>query len=212
MKTIVDKPFRPIYPSPAGLIVSVDTTGKPNVMTAGEIFNISLVNPCIIGIALRKATYTHGLIVASKEFSVNIPTTAMLKQVDQVGTISGRDGLDKFAAYGLTPLASQAIQSPIIAECPLNLECQLLSVTEVGDHDLFLGQVVKMHVDSDKLDTNQKMNIADMDAFMFAEWGYYGISDKIGHFGFSRQDMKEETTPHVQKKPPVGDENEFPAS
>ena len=188
MKTIVDKPFRPVYPSPAGLIVSVDANGKPNVMTAGEIFNISLVDPCIIGIALRKATYTHGLIVQSKEFTVNIPTAAILKKVDQVGTITGRDGLDKFAEYGLTKLPSQVVKSPIIAECPLNLECEMLSVTEVGDHDLFLGQVVKMHVDSDKLDANQKMKLDQMDPFMFGEWGYYTVGEKIGHFGFSRKE------------------------
>lgn len=178
-KTRVAEPFRPVYPSPAGLIVSIDKNGKPNVMTAGEVFNIGLKNPCIIGIALRKATYTHSLIVESREFTVNLPTAAILPQVDQVGNITGRDGLDKFAKYGLTPLPSSEVRSPIIEECPVNLECKMLSVTEVGDHDLFLGEVVAMHVDSDKLSDRGQVDISKADGLLYAEWGYYQIGKQL---------------------------------
>ena len=189
-KIKIDMPFRPVYPSPAGLIVVVDEQSKPNVMTAGEIFNISLKNPCILGIALRKATYTHSLIVKTGEFTVNLPTSAILEKVDLVGTISGRDGLDKFAEYGLTTMPSTAIKPPIIAECPVNLECKMLNVTEIGDHDLFLGQVVVMHADSDKVGENQRILIEKMDAFAFAEWGYCKLGEKIVDFGFSRGKQK----------------------
>jgi len=190
-KTKINNPFRPVYPSPAGLIVSVDKDNKPNVMTAGEVFNISLKDPCIIGIALRKATYTHGLICESKEFSVNFPTIAIMDKMDLVGTISGRDGLDKFETYGLTKMNSDVIASPIIKECPVNLECKMLSVTEVGDHDLFLGEVVMMHVDSDKLDAKGLMDIDKMDAFAFAEWGYFPLGKKIQNFGYARKEKGE---------------------
>ena len=186
-KTRVKNIIRPIYPSPAGLIVSIDKDGKPNVMTAGEIFNIGLSNPCIIGTALRKATYTHGLIVESGQFTVNLPTAAILDKVDLVGTISGRSGIDKFAEYGLTAIASQEVAAPIIKECPVNLECKLLNVSEVGDHDLFLGEVVAMHVDSDKLDDNEHVIIEKVDGFLFAEWAYYRMGEKLaGRYGYSR--------------------------
>jgi len=184
-KTRVKTPFRPVYPSPAGLVVSVDASGKPNVMTAGEIFNIGLKSPCIIGIALRKATYTHGLIVESREFTVNLPTVAMLEQVDQCGAVSGRDGFDKFSAFGLTKMASDEVTSPIIEECPVNLECKMLNVTEVGDHDLFLGEVVAMHVDKDKLDAEEKVIISKVDGLVYAEWGYYRIGEGLGEFLFT---------------------------
>ncbi|MCL2865801.1 MAG: flavin reductase family protein [Lachnospiraceae bacterium] len=186
-KTKIVTPFRPVYPSPAGLIVSVDENNKPNVMAAGEIFNISLKEPCIIGIALRKVTYTHELICQSKEFTVNFPTVAILDKIDLIGTISGRGSLDKFQEYGLTTMQSDSVRAPIIEECPVNLECQMLSVTEVGDHDLFLGKVVVMHVDSDKLDENKKVIIEKMDGFLFAEWAYFGIGEKLGSFGFTRR-------------------------
>ena len=187
-KTMVKSPFRPVYPSPAGLIVSIDENKKPNVMTVAEVFNIGLKNPAIIGIALRKATYTHSLITKSAQFTVNIPTIATLDKVDLIGSISGRDGLDKFSEYGLTPLASTQIEAPIIEECPVNLECKLLNVSEVGDHDLFLGEVLAMHVDSDKLDEkSQRVIIEKVDGFLVAEWQYYRIGEKLGDFRFSRK-------------------------
>ena len=184
-KIKVKSPFRPICPSPAGLIVSTDRKGNHNIMTCAEIFNIGLSNPVIIGIALRKATYTHGLITNTKEFSVNLPTTAILEKVDRIGSVSGRDGLDKFAAFNLTPITSTEIIPPIIGECPINLECILLSITEAGDHDLFLGQVKAMHVDSDKIDEKQRPIVEKLDAVVYAEGGYYRFGEKLGTHGFS---------------------------
>ena len=186
-KTRITTPFRPVCPSPAGLIVSVDENLKPNIMTVGELFNISLREPTIIGIAIRKATYTHQLISASMEFTANLPTAAILREVDLIGTISGRNGLDKFTEYGLTPIISDLVAPPIIKECPVNMECKVLSITEVGDHDLFLGQVLALHVDSDKISADEKILVEKLDGFLFAEWGYYRFGEKLGYLSFSRK-------------------------
>jgi flavin reductase (DIM6/NTAB) family NADH-FMN oxidoreductase RutF len=122
---------------------------------------------------------------------VNFAAAAILDKTDLVGTISGRDGLDKFAEYGLTPLPSEKVVPPIIEECPVNLECKLLSVTEVGDHDLFIGEVVCMHADTDKVGKNQRLLIEKLDGVVYAEWEYYGVGKKLGNFGFSRNaDMR----------------------
>ena len=185
-KTRIDNPARPVYPSPAALIVSADENGKSNIMTAGEVFNVSLRDPTIVGIALRKATYTHSLIVKTAEFTVNFPTAAIIEKVDAIGLISGRGGLDKFAEHSLTPLPSDEVVPAIVAECPVNLECKLLSVTDVGDHDLMLGEVVAMHVDSDKIDEKQALLVEKLDAFSYAEKGYYRFGEKLGVHGFSR--------------------------
>jgi flavin reductase (DIM6/NTAB) family NADH-FMN oxidoreductase RutF len=187
-KTRVEVPYRPVVPTPIGLIVSADGNGRPNIMSAGEIFNIGLRNPCIIGIALRKATYSHGLISRSGEFTANIPTRELLTQTDGIGLVSGRDGRDKFAEFGLSPLPSLTVKPPIIAQCPVNLECKVLSVTEVGDHDLFLGDVLCMRVDSDKLGENQRMLVEKMDFILYAEWEYYATGGKLGSHGLARKE------------------------
>ena len=70
-----------------------------------------------------------------------------------IGVYSGRD-VDKFAKYKLTALPSKLVKPPIIAECPVNLECKLVGFHHVGDHDLFIGEVLLEHVDADKVKAN----------------------------------------------------------
>ncbi|MBT7702565.1 MAG: flavin reductase family protein, partial [Verrucomicrobia bacterium] len=133
------KPFRPVHPSPAALITSVSEDGKPNIITLGEVFNISISNPVILGIAIAKPRYSHELICATREYVVNLPTAGMVEVVDRCGSVSGRE-VDKFAEFRLTPLPAEKVRPPLIAECPINVECRVLDIIEVGDHDLFLGE------------------------------------------------------------------------
>ena len=70
------KPRRPVYPTPAGLVVSIDAEGKPNIITLGEIFNLSIRNPVWVGIAIAEPRYSHDLIMKQGEFTVNMPTAA----------------------------------------------------------------------------------------------------------------------------------------
>ena len=90
------KPYRPVYPSPAALITSADSKGGANIITLGEVFNISVRDPVILGIAVRPATYSHGLISETREFVINLPTVKILEKVDRCGVVSGRTCPDKF--------------------------------------------------------------------------------------------------------------------
>ena len=140
MNKKIIKPFRPAYPSPAGLITSVSEEGTPNIITLGEVFNISIRNPVILGIAITKERYSHELISATREYVVNFPSSSMVKVVDQCGCVSGRQ-INKFAEFGLTPVPAEQVKPPLIAECPINIECRVIDIQEVGDHDLFLGKL-----------------------------------------------------------------------
>ena len=173
-------PRRPIYPTPAGLIVSIDARGKPNIITLGEIFNLSIGNPVWVGIAVRKATYSHGLIREQGEFTVNMPTSAILNEVLGCGMCSGRDGIDKFAKFHLTPLPSKYIKPPIIAECPVNLECKVVGFHPAGDHDLFIGEVLLEHIDEDKVNSNGERDESKLDPLIWLGHGFYKLGVEIG--------------------------------
>ena len=82
MKKIMIKPNRPIFISPIALVSSIDDGGNPNIMTVGEVFNLSNQNPVIIGIGIRKATYTHTLISSCREFVVNLASPEIVDKVD----------------------------------------------------------------------------------------------------------------------------------
>jgi flavin reductase (DIM6/NTAB) family NADH-FMN oxidoreductase RutF len=181
------RPFRPIYPSPAALITAVDAEGTPNIITLAEVFNISIGKPVIVGIAIRPATYSHGLIAATKEFTVNLPPSRLAAQVDACGSVSGRSGVDKFAAFGLTPVPADEVQPPLIAECPVNVECRVLDIQTIGDHDLFLGEVVAVHVDEDAVDEKDAILTDKLDMLVYIEGEYWSAGERLERHGFYRR-------------------------
>jgi flavin reductase (DIM6/NTAB) family NADH-FMN oxidoreductase RutF len=173
------KTWRPVYPTPAALIVSVDARGKPNIITLGEVFNLSIGDPVWVGLSVRAATYSHGLIQAQKEFTVNLPSVKLIDAVVGCGACSGRDGTDKFAKFGLTPLPSREVKPPIIAECPLNLECRVVGFQPVGDHDLFIGEVVTEHVNEEALGADGKPDSSKLDPLILLRGGFWRIGEKV---------------------------------
>jgi flavin reductase (DIM6/NTAB) family NADH-FMN oxidoreductase RutF len=179
MNKIERKAIRPIFPTPAGLVVSIDAHGKPNIISLGEIFNLSIREPVWVGIAIRNTRYSWELIKEQKEFTVNLPPAKLLNAVRGIGIYSGRD-VDKFAKYNLTAQPSKLVRPPIITECPVNLECKLVGFHNVGDHDLFIGEVVLEHVDEDKVDANGERDESKMDPLIWLGKGFYNIGEKIG--------------------------------
>ena len=178
-------PFRPVHPSPAGLITSISEEGVPNIISLAEVFNVIIGNPVIVGIAIAKPRYSHELISTTREFVVNLPTASMLETVDKCGSVSGRD-VDKFAAFGLTPIPADKVKPPLIAECLINIECRLLDVREVGDHDLFLGEVVAEHGVADALDEDDRILVKELDPLCYLHGEYWTCAKRIGTHGFTR--------------------------
>lgn len=171
-------PHRPIYPTPAALVTSVDADGRPNIITLGEVFNISIARPVILGIAIRKERYSHQLISETREYVVNLPMCEIAEQVWYCGSVSGRT-VSKFVRSGLTPVPAQRVRPPLIAECPINLECKVLGVQEIGDHDLFLGEVVVQHVDEGILDQAGRISVRKLSAFAFVNGEFWTLGEKI---------------------------------
>ncbi len=189
-KVVVD-PMRPVYPTPAALISCVSRDGSPNIITLGEVFNVSLRRPPIVGLAIRKATFSHGLISDTGEFVVNLPGRRLLRETDFCGSRSGRD-TDKFAETGLTAIPADRVRPPLIGECPVNIECRLLSVQEMGDHDLFLGEVLLVHADDSVLDEEGRVSPAKLEPFVFMyncghAGEYWSLGGKIADAWLTRR-------------------------
>ena len=186
-KRIIEN-HRPVYPSPAALISCATEAGVPNIISLAEVFNISINNPVIIGIAIREATYSHGIISKTKEFVINLPSTGLMEAVDRCGSVSGRTGIDKFSSFGLTPLKATKVSPPIIAECPMNIECVVTSITKIGDHDLILGEVVAVHVDDDTLDSEGNPDVAKLDGIAYLRSEYWSLGKKLEKHGYTRKE------------------------
>ena len=101
-----------------------------------------------------------------------------MAKVMECGSISGRDH-DKFTEVGLTPLPATQVAPPLIAECPVNIECRLLSVQTIGDHDLFLGEVAQHHVSPEVLDDQGKFDPSKLSTICIAGGHFFDLGEHI---------------------------------
>lgn len=142
MKVEVSKSQATRLINPGGIIlVSSCYKDKTNIITLAWHTPISK-EPGLIGVAIAKSHLSYELIQKSEEFIVNIPEVNLLKQTVACGTISGRK-VDKFKESGLTPeKADKLIKAPRIKECIGHIECSLRDIKDIGDHGLFIGEII----------------------------------------------------------------------
>lgn len=169
-----------LYPTPALLVGSYDKDDRPNLMTAawGGICNSR--PPCIY-VSLRKATYSHHCLLANQGYTVSILSEDYVQHVDYCGLASGRDA-NKFEVAGLTPIASELVHAPYVAEAPLVIECRLVQALELGLHTQFIGEVLDVKVEEHVLDRWGRVDVAKLKPIVFAPDSreYYGLGDLLG--------------------------------
>jgi flavin reductase (DIM6/NTAB) family NADH-FMN oxidoreductase RutF len=134
--------YKLLYPKQVILVTS-QSGGKKNIITLTWHCPLSF-KPSLIGISVGKTRFSHSLISDGREFVISIPTEGMMDKVLLIGSKSGKD-TDKFSAAGLTPLQGEVVAPPLIKECPVNIECKVVADFDVGDHTLFVGEVVAAH-------------------------------------------------------------------
>ena len=169
-----------VYPTPVFIVGTYDDQGVPNMMAAAW-GGICCSRPPCVAVALRKATYSYGNIVAREAFTVNIPSDVYVREADYVGIASGRDGA-KFEATGLTPIRSELVDAPYVAEFPFALECRLLHTIEIGLHTQFIGEIMDIKADEAVLDENGDLDIERVRPILFAPGNraYYGVGAFLG--------------------------------
>jgi flavin reductase (DIM6/NTAB) family NADH-FMN oxidoreductase RutF len=169
-----------VYPTPVWLIGTYDASGKPNIMTAAW-GGICCSQPPCVTVSLRRATYTYDSIVQRKAYTISIPTERQVKEADYAGLVSGRN-TDKFAAAGVTPIRSEAVDAPYVAECPVIIECRLLHIFEIGLHTQFIGEIADVKVEDSFLGEKGMPDILKIKPLIFdpGTRRYYGIGGFIG--------------------------------
>lgn len=142
------KPLRILAPAPTTLVVT-GTMEKANIVTIAWV-SILTSAPPTLGISVGQKGFSGNAIKENKNFTVNIASAEIMAEADFCGITSGKD-TDKFKDTGLTKIPSRIIESPIIKECPINIECKLVGHNMVGNTNHFIGEIVQTHIDTDKL-------------------------------------------------------------
>ena len=178
-------PWTALFPCPVVLVTCLDNEGNPNIITLAWVGTVCS-EPPIIAVGIRPTRYSYGLIKSNKEFVVNIPTTKILRESDYCGVSSGKN-VEKFSETKLTKQKAENVKSPLIKECPVNIECKLKEVIPLGAHDLFLGEIIQVHVDNEILDEKGNIDFKKADPFVFNQGEYWSINKKLGNYGFSKK-------------------------
>ncbi len=170
------KPFTAIVPCPV-ILLSVGNKDKANFATYSWAANLSS-SPPAAGVSVRKERYTYELLEQVGDFVLNIPSTDMLDAAILAGTKSGRD-CDKAELTNITWLPTGYTKSPMIKECPLNIACKTKQVVPLGSHDLFIGEIVAVFADEDKLSSSGRRP----DAAAIDPISYFPIGSEFWKFG-----------------------------
>ncbi len=165
-----------MFPYPTVLVGAL-VNGKPNFMTASWV-GIACSNPPAISVAIRPERYTYKGVIEHNTFSINVPSSNLAETTDFCGIYSGRDN-DKTTLFNI--FYGKINTSPLIEECPLNLECKVIHTIEVGSHTVFIGEIIETHSDEDCL-TNGKPDIIKIDPIIYATGTrqYHRVGDEIG--------------------------------
>ncbi len=168
------------------VMVSVGDLEKANIITVAWCGNCN-TNPPMLYISVRPERYSYDLIIKNKEFVVNLVNEKLVKACDYCGVKSGRD-VDKFKDCHLTKLESKYVKAPSILESPVNIECRVNQILELGSHHMIIADILGVTVDSSMLDEKNKFNLTNLICYSHGE--YYGLGKYLGKFGYSVKKKK----------------------
>ena len=173
-----------LYPVPSVMVSCMDSDGKANIITiawAGTVCS----DPAMVSISVRKSRYSHKLISETGEFVVNLVSKSLCKACDYCG-VRGGENEDKFKSCGLTPVKAEGLEyAYAIKEAPVSISCVVKSVTELGSHDMFIGEIKSVTADSYLLDQNGKLCLENARLVAYNHGEYYLLGEKLGFFGYS---------------------------
>lgn len=171
-----------LSPVPPAL-VACGTVESPNVFTVAWTGIINSQPPKTY-ISVRPERYSHGLILESGEFTINLPTKKLVRAVDFCGVRSGRD-MNKFEKCGITAVPASEVSAPIVEEAPISLECRVFERKCFGTHDMFLADIVAVDADDAYIDKDGKLDLSKAELIAYAHGEYYALGENLGKFGFS---------------------------
>ena len=192
------KPGNMVYPVPAVMVTAADREGKSNIITIAWTGTVC-TNPPMAYISVRPERYSYGMLKG--EFVINLTTEKLVRATDYCGVKSGRD-TDKWKETGLTPIPAQEVNVPLIKESPVNIECRVSEIRELGSHHMFLARVVAVDVDEAYLNEQGRFELQKAAPIVYSHGEYYGLSSLLGTFGYS---VRKKTVPaRGNKKRPGG--------
>jgi flavin reductase (DIM6/NTAB) family NADH-FMN oxidoreductase RutF len=151
-----------IVPRPIAFVSSLDEHGVRNLAPFSYFTAVSADPPVVLfcpsvrrddpqrGLVAHKDTLLN--VIATREFVINVVTDALVEKMNLTSAQVPPE-VDEFELAGLTPLPSELVKPPRVAESPVQMECRLRQIIEVSDRpsggSIVLGEVLRFHVRED---------------------------------------------------------------
>lgn len=177
------KPGNMLYPLPAVMVSCGRKGEKPNIITVAWTGTICS-DPAMVSISVRPERYSYDIIKETGEFVINLTTEDILMATDKCGVWSGRDH-DKFKEMNLTAGEANKVSCPIIMESPVNIECTVTEVLELGSHHMFIANVECVDISEEYMDENGKFELNSTGLVAYSHGEYFTLGEKLGKFGYS---------------------------
>jgi flavin reductase (DIM6/NTAB) family NADH-FMN oxidoreductase RutF len=185
-------PTTSLFPMPALLVAVKTGENSANILTiawAGIVGG----NPPMMALEIGGGHYSSPYIDREGNFTVNIPRSDQVVPADYCGLVSGKKDPNKPATCGWTMVPSTKVSSPMIAECPLNLECRIVRKVEAGKGMFYLAEIVETHVDESVLVGEKKVDVDArlLDPLIFTPDGaYYKLGERVAKAWDAGQALK----------------------
>ena len=178
------KPGNMLYPLPADMVSVGNKQGETNIITVAWTGTIC-TNPAMVYISVRPERHSYQMIKESGEFVINLTTEKLVKATDYCGVKSGRD-VDKWKEMNLHQEQADTLEySPLILESPVNIECKVVEIKELGSHHMFIANVTAVHADEAYLNEQNKFELNNTGLLAYSHGEYLGLGKKLGTFGYS---------------------------
>lgn len=178
------RPGNMLYPLPAVLVSTADLKRNANILTVAWTGTICS-DPAMLYISVRPERYSYHMLKETGEFAVNLTTEKLAYAADWCGVKSGR-GVDKWKELNLTRgKAKELTYAPVILESPVNIECKVTEIKELGSHHMFLAEVAAVQVDESYMKKNGKFELNSTGLLAYSHGEYRSLGKEIGRFGWS---------------------------
>lgn len=178
-------------------MVSCGDMENSNIITVGWTGILNTIPPKTY-ISVRPTRHSYEMIKEKGEFIINLTPSNLVKEADYCGIYTGKK-VNKFEKCKLTKVKGAQVDCPMIAECPISIECKVTDIVPLGSHDMFMADIVAINVDEELFDKEGKMHFEKANLISYMHGEYYELGKKIGKFGFSTAKKKKNNKKKVSK-------------
>ncbi len=180
-----------LIPVRSPLLVGVNVDSKPNFSTYGAGGHVSS-SPPIMAVPFMHQRHTLKGVRENNNFSVNVPSTKQANEVDYCGVVSGRD-TDKVLDCKFDVFYGELKTAPMISQCPVNFECRVLHLLDLGSHVVAIAEVVKTYISEECL-TDGKPDMETINPLLVGMTGvsssYYALGGEVAERGVAGKEIK----------------------